>query len=54
MLNSEFNVNVVALHPGKHHPLTHPCIRVQLASMYGFSDGKMLEHGTDKVVTIIF
>lgn len=50
MLNREFNVDVVALHPGKHHPPTYPCIRVQLASVYGFSNGKMLEHGTGEVV----
>lgn len=51
LLYSEFNIKSVALHPGKHHPPTSPCVRVHLASVYGFTKDKgMLVQGTDAVL----
>ncbi len=47
MLSAELSVKAVALHPGKHHPSTAPCARVHLASMYGFTNGKLLLHDLD-------
>jgi hypothetical protein len=37
MLHQELQVIEVALHPGKYHPNTKPCTRVELSEMYGFT-----------------
>lgn len=52
MLSAELSVKAVALHPGKHHPSTAPCARVHLASMYGFTNGKLLLHDLDTMMIL--